>query len=249
LALPTTDAPQPDPRHVDNAPTRTQARRAHAKAIPPERLDRAAPLAPARASYRAGKGGESRGQILTDLDSVHPGFSMAKVGRNDPCPCGSARKYKKCCLPSQSLPAPARASSDTTALEIADLADLIDDVEDLDELSNAVVDQIQAGRLDEAERLCQQLAERYPDLIDPLERYGMLYEARGDYATAADYYRRAADYARTNEGFDPAISALWLASAERVEAMAHTLPHRAATQSPTPARDDAKSDPDSQKPH
>lgn len=22
----------------------------------------------------------------------------AKVGRNDPCPCGSGRKYKKCCL-------------------------------------------------------------------------------------------------------------------------------------------------------
>jgi len=23
---------------------------------------------------------------------------LAKVGRNDPCPCGSGRKYKKCCL-------------------------------------------------------------------------------------------------------------------------------------------------------
>ena len=22
---------------------------------------------------------------------------MAKAGRNDPCPCGSGRKYKKCC--------------------------------------------------------------------------------------------------------------------------------------------------------
>ena len=22
-----------------------------------------------------------------------------KVGRNDPCPCGSGKKYKKCCLP------------------------------------------------------------------------------------------------------------------------------------------------------
>jgi len=22
-----------------------------------------------------------------------------KVGRNDPCPCGSGRKYKKCCAP------------------------------------------------------------------------------------------------------------------------------------------------------
>jgi len=21
----------------------------------------------------------------------------AKIGRNDPCPCGSGKKYKKCC--------------------------------------------------------------------------------------------------------------------------------------------------------
>jgi hypothetical protein len=25
-------------------------------------------------------------------------FKRAKVGRNDPCPCGSGKKYKKCCL-------------------------------------------------------------------------------------------------------------------------------------------------------
>ena len=24
--------------------------------------------------------------------------SLAKVGRNDPCPCGSGRKFKKCCI-------------------------------------------------------------------------------------------------------------------------------------------------------
>ena len=24
--------------------------------------------------------------------------SAPKIGRNDPCPCGSGKKYKKCCL-------------------------------------------------------------------------------------------------------------------------------------------------------
>jgi preprotein translocase subunit SecA len=24
-----------------------------------------------------------------------------KVGRNDPCPCGSGKKYKRCCLPKE----------------------------------------------------------------------------------------------------------------------------------------------------
>lgn len=27
-----------------------------------------------------------------------PSFSTGKVGRNSPCPCGSGRKYKKCCM-------------------------------------------------------------------------------------------------------------------------------------------------------
>jgi hypothetical protein len=25
-----------------------------------------------------------------------------KIGRNEPCPCGSGKKYKKCCLDKQS---------------------------------------------------------------------------------------------------------------------------------------------------
>jgi preprotein translocase subunit SecA len=32
-------------------------------------------------------------------DSTGPvdGAKDKKVGRNDPCPCGSGKKYKKCC--------------------------------------------------------------------------------------------------------------------------------------------------------
>ncbi len=26
-----------------------------------------------------------------------PAIQEKKVGRNDPCPCGSGKKYKKCC--------------------------------------------------------------------------------------------------------------------------------------------------------
>src|SRR3989454_1056229 len=33
---------------------------------------------------------------------VHSGYTMrravARIGRNDPCPCGSGKKYKKCCM-------------------------------------------------------------------------------------------------------------------------------------------------------
>ena len=35
-----------------------------------------------------------------DLPALHPAAlePPAKVGRNDPCPCGSGKKYKKCCM-------------------------------------------------------------------------------------------------------------------------------------------------------
>lgn len=32
-------------------------------------------------------------------DSVQPYLAPPKVGRNDPCPCGSGKKFKKCCGP------------------------------------------------------------------------------------------------------------------------------------------------------
>jgi len=30
-------------------------------------------------------------------EAVAVGKAGSKVGRNDPCPCGSGKKYKKCC--------------------------------------------------------------------------------------------------------------------------------------------------------
>jgi len=36
-------------------------------------------------------GGEAAGPVKTIVREAE------KVGRNDPCPCGSGKKYKKCC--------------------------------------------------------------------------------------------------------------------------------------------------------
>ena len=45
--------------------------------------------------------------------------SSRKVGRNDPCPCGSGKKYKKCCLNATRLEEP---SSEWPEVDLADLA-------------------------------------------------------------------------------------------------------------------------------
>lgn len=38
------------------------------------------------------------GYSLREAESQSLGVSMSKVGRNDPCPCNSGRKYKYCCI-------------------------------------------------------------------------------------------------------------------------------------------------------
>jgi preprotein translocase subunit SecA len=71
-------------------------------AVEPERVARATdlselPLTP------PGDGRRRRERELTPTRSLRPAAApavaapRAKVGRNDPCPCGSGKKYKKCC--------------------------------------------------------------------------------------------------------------------------------------------------------
>ena len=36
--------------------------------------------------------------LYVEGKSLQVPSSAAKVGRNDPCPCGSGKKYKKCCM-------------------------------------------------------------------------------------------------------------------------------------------------------
>ncbi len=36
-------------------------------------------------------------KMLADTEKVQPIKAETQPGRNDPCPCGSGKKYKKCC--------------------------------------------------------------------------------------------------------------------------------------------------------
>ena len=49
------------------------------------------PSPEAIAAASAAAGGAKAAQVVKDKDDPY-----ANVGRNDPCPCGSGKKYKKC---------------------------------------------------------------------------------------------------------------------------------------------------------
>jgi Flp pilus assembly protein TadD len=139
---------------------------------------------------------------------------MAKTGRNDPCHCGSGKKYKRCCegadkaATSAKLLAATKASSGRLHAQLDALEP--DPYDNLDDDSNGIVHLIRAGKLDEAEKAARELLVRYPTVIDGHERLGMVFEARGDRKQAAAHYRDALDFiARNPEGFEDASVAYY----------------------------------------
>jgi len=127
---------------------------------------------------------------------------MAKTGRNDPCHCGSGNKYKRCCLEKDEAAASALAQAEAEAARSRreTLLDAIeaqlDPYDGLDEASNAVVDLVHAGKLDEAEAAAHDLLVRFPEVHDGYDRLGMVCEARGDKKQAAAYYRKVVEFTR-----------------------------------------------------
>lgn len=76
------------------------------------------------------------------------------------------------------------------------------DDDPLDELSNSVVDLVEARRFDEAIAACKRLLEEFPEVVDGLERSGMVHAAMGEHALAADFYRRALEFVTAPERRD-----------------------------------------------
>lgn len=136
---------------------------------------------------------------------------MTKTGRNDPCHCGSGKKYKRCCQEKDE----AAASATRAAAQAAHLADQLaksqarerklnqtiqqlEEYRELADASNAVIDMVHAGNLDEAEAAARDLLVRYPDVHDGYDRLGMVYEARGDHKRAVECYRQVIDLVRAH---------------------------------------------------
>jgi tetratricopeptide (TPR) repeat protein len=140
---------------------------------------------------------------------------MANRGRNDPCPCGSGKKYKRCCLEKdaaskrETLAASVKPASPWSWVRSPEISAQMreavavatgddDDDDELETASNAAVDLVQAGKLDEAEKAARDLLQRFPDVHDGYDRLGMVYEARGQPKEAADCYRKVIEIIRAN---------------------------------------------------
>ena len=128
---------------------------------------------------------------------------MTKVGRNEPCPCGSGKKYKRCCLDKDQ-------AFEREAFAAAQSARYDDDAwyDELAYASNAVIDLVDAGRLDDAEAAAHDLLERFPGVHDGYARLGLIHEIRGNSELAIEYYKKVIAFARDHPDHDePVIEA------------------------------------------
>lgn len=124
-----------------------------------------------------------------------------KLSRNAPCPCGSGKKYKKCCL-SQDTAAGVRERKPHHEL----LSDLIESeryMDELERLTNETNDHIRAGEWAQAEQGCRELLERFPDEVDGHHRFHEYHMQRRQWTQARKHAAELLAMVEQRDGFEP----------------------------------------------
>ena len=125
----------------------------------------------------------------------------AKPGRNDPCPCGSGRKYKQCCAVKEQAPTPV-AQTQPAAADLRQAANYLRQATQLRA----------AGRIAQCLGPMQQAAKLSPNNAHIQHDLGFTYLEMGNFARAAAFLTRAIalkpDFARAFYGLGIALEEL-----------------------------------------
>jgi protein O-GlcNAc transferase len=105
-------------------------------------------------------------------------MTAKQPNRNDPCPCGSGKKYKKCCL---------ERDEELAAKRRAQIASSVGDYQ-------LALSHLQAGRLVEAETICRRILEVEPNKPEVLHMLGVIAYQAGMYDVSIDLIRGALEF-------------------------------------------------------
>jgi predicted O-linked N-acetylglucosamine transferase (SPINDLY family) len=108
---------------------------------------------------------------------------MSKIGRNDPCACGSGKKYKQCCLLKQAAPVAASNKKPPSKVDRSTLQE--------------AAEHLQFGRLAQAEMVCRQILQIEPDQPDALQYLGLVAYHVGKNEVAVELIGKAVRLAPT----------------------------------------------------
>jgi len=99
---------------------------------------------------------------------------LKKTGRNDPCPCGSGKKYKQCCY------SKGTTEADNTSEHVS-VADAL----------KVAMQHHQSGRLQQADAIYQQILQVEPNNPDALHLLGLLAREAGEIELAIELIGKA----------------------------------------------------------
>ena len=125
---------------------------------------------------------------------------MAKIGRNELCPCGSGRKHKRCCLATPAIEPPTGVNGVTRTESRDELCPCC--VDELNERADHVLDELLAGHADQAEALCHDFLRDFPGQAEGIDLLSMIFEQRGHRERALELLRQASDIAHANPVYD-----------------------------------------------
>lgn len=107
-------------------------------------------------------------------------MSTSKQGRNDPCPCGSGKKYKNCCLNTGGTPnSKAQAFANRPAIQIAWM-------------------HYQKGQIKQAEVAAHKLIQAFPRHAEALHLLGVIALRNGNTKLAEEYLQVAVSTGSSN---------------------------------------------------
>ncbi len=101
----------------------------------------------------------------------------SKIGRNEPCPCGSGKKYKQCC-------------EQTGVTHQQTAANIFNPQQAL----QSAMAQHQSGNLAQAETLYKQVLQSTPNQPDTLHLLGLIAKQKGDLKTAVQLIRKSLSF-------------------------------------------------------
>jgi tetratricopeptide (TPR) repeat protein len=154
---------------------------------------------------------------------------MAKIGRNDPCPCGSGKKHKKCCSASEASPAASVATAPLAAAPHHHACDVCgrgrdddndDEIDEINERADHILDEILDGRIDDAEALCHAFIQDFPEDAEGFDLLSMVFEERGQRERALELLRKALGIANANPEYDDETRLLMRERLEELEVAA-----------------------------
>jgi Tfp pilus assembly protein PilF len=100
---------------------------------------------------------------------------MKKIGRNDPCPCGSGKKYKQCCASLEEVQVARTHAVDTS----------------IPKAIQAALEHHQAGRLPQAEAIYRQILQAAPNHPEALHLLGVIAHQTGKNEIAVELISKA----------------------------------------------------------